>query len=336
VQNVTGIFQIDMKGGIDRVSIGNATIGQLQVPGGMTINTGGGNDSVTLVDVQTSGPVNFNTWDGSDVVTVRQSVLGDTKVDTNLGDDRFWLADQSQLASLNAPLGGGADKIGLVKSFIAGLASIDTSSGADVVILHGLESNGTVKITTGTEDDRVFIGVDPTHMGQTWTSLGVPAWVAKDATSGLNTLGSLNVNGGTGADKVGFEKSTVAVDAVFSLAAGDDWLGCQSNQINGNFLAYMADGADYAGFRSNQVQGRVLIDAGGWNDKVEAQSNTIQGSLTVNLQAGTDRLNAQTNHVTGYGYLYGGPGYDTLADGGGNTFGNPGGNPVVSGFEKFL
>jgi Ca2+-binding RTX toxin-like protein len=146
----------------------------------------------------------------------------------------------------------------------------------------------------------------------TWAALGVPSGVSADAGFGVQVAGTVRVNSGGGADRVGFELSTVAVDAIFATGGGNDLLL----------------------FRENTVDGNVSINTGAGRDVVNAASNTIGGRLTINLGGGNDRLRAFGNQVTGFGRLFGGLGFDVLTVGGINSFGNPNGLPIIRGFER--
>ena len=230
VGNVTGGFSINLKGGDDRLLIGDAAIGQLTVPGPLMINTAAGDDFVLLYATQANG-------------------------------------------GLKAVLGIGADKIALMKSRVVGKAEINTGA-ADLAGAHdhkltrpcGRGDHARFDCRRWQPLDCHGHGERPrfrrpcseSHEERNLGEPGGPCLGGQECLIWRERSGHGDRDRGVGDDMVGFEKSTVALDAVFSMGAGTDWLGLQDNTAKANISAYGGDGDDYMAFRRNQVTRNVL------------------------------------------------------------------------------
>jgi hypothetical protein len=120
-------LSVDAGGGRDSVNIRG-----LELPGSLTVDVGGGSyNSATLLGVEVQGETILSGENGSDWWWVYHSQLGSLVVDTAGGNDRVSLL-RSQIASDAAvDLGSGNDVLSVIASDIAGHASFDGGPGRD-------------------------------------------------------------------------------------------------------------------------------------------------------------------------------------------------------------
>jgi len=187
---VDSVF-IDNKSGSSLVVLdGNVTIN-----GNLTVKALDGTDffgagDTGLDNFHVAGSLLLDLGDGKNSVSFAQTesfIGGSLTVVGGAGEDEFELEGDSFYVSENLKfvLGGESDEIHLDGIVVAGLLSIDTGTGGDLVEIERINNNligssfqSAVTINLGDDNDVIKIGLDGDDF--------------------LNTLGTLTINGGSG------------------------------------------------------------------------------------------------------------------------------------------
>lgn len=315
-----GGLTIDAGAGNDEVSISGSE-GTLHVAGkDLIIKSGAGDDDVTLDEklaIDTS--LKITTDKGTDLVTlvtgtgtatgspdaVANTIQKDVTIDT--GDDhdqvnlQVGFATSLAIASagkagLKILTGAGPDEVLLLHANAVVTSSkgimIDTGAGAGQVTLVGGQLNvtGALKISTGELDSMVSISETLAVTGDVGITNGTGNDTVELAfgngaeTNPVNTIGSLTLQTGNGADNVTVE-NTGSVKVVLSAAPKSTGI-VSINTGNGADQVELTASADFT------IDKDLTVNTGAGADAVHVEaasgSITVNGSETVNLGADDD------------------------------------------------
>jgi hypothetical protein len=280
-------------------------ISRLNIRGSLSIDTGGGNDTVFLSESRIGDGFGFdlvslNTGAGDDFVKFAYGTQINGWVDIqtysslteNDSDLVFFDTETYVLRDVDVRMGGGADLL---------LVTDDTQTG---MVFSGLTTGGSLRIDMGAGDDRAYI-------------------------RGMTTGGNFSLFTGAGADLVTMDnrvltqpdytyfRPSVGGDLVVqtyeSLAETDrDVVNVFDGSIHGSLSVRMGGGDDlftltYADFIGNDL----TVDMGDGNDEAEV-SAFVMDHLMILMGEGDDVL--RLGKVFAYRLIAnGGDGNDTLS-----------------------
>ncbi|MEI8371588.1 MAG: hypothetical protein WCJ35_02015 [Planctomycetota bacterium] len=127
VQNIT----IDLKAGDDILRVGNITGDLTRISGGLTVNPGPGNKTLTVTNVSVGGITSLATGAGNDLVTVEKLVAKKAfALETGAGNDTVKIRN-SVFADLTVNLGGGNDGLVFAGNTVGRKGVLDSGAGLD-------------------------------------------------------------------------------------------------------------------------------------------------------------------------------------------------------------
>ena len=235
--------------GVDTVTVG--TEGKVTIKGRLIVDTGAGNDTITVNGVD------------QDVVIARQ--YKDVAVKTGDGDDILTITNSTLLGKLNIDSGKGNDDVTVDPTSISKDVSISTGDGTDGVWLKdGTIGNSTLgaklTVNTGNGNDRVGV---------------VDTWVGS----------SISISTGNDNDEIGLVRVTTPLDISVSDGNGhnskDSQIGVRGDRVG---LAGVTaknvtlDGGDASTALTSGVAG------------IGVTGSKIHGNLTIKTGSATDRV----------------------------------------------
>lgn len=316
---------LDAEGGHDDHDEGES---RLSIPGGITIATGAGSDSVRISFVETAGDLKIHTseddWAADDVDLVNigrgpgfgeeghhaSAVLASestTMAEPGCGDEGGPPADVLVKGDTRVITGGAADSVRIAFAHLQGSLTLNTGPGADLVVTgrgpirgrhggggggdHGGDHHEMTAVEGESPDDHGHGGrpVDVRVKQDVRVHLG-----SDDNYMMLRNLGvhgQLTVRSTDGDDAVGLQNVKVVAAAVISTGAGQDTLAVWQSRFDSHLEVDSGPGSDYA-----------LLDT------IE-----VTGGLNVSMAASNDTLVLVDSHVLGVTQLDGGPGRNHLA-----------------------
>jgi hypothetical protein len=125
---IRGNLLVETKGGNDTVWIENTTVGGLPgvVGGAANIETGEGADQVTILRLTTAGGAHVNTGIGNDTLSVRDSAFANLNIATGDGADTAHLTRVAARNNIGVDMGDNADKLVATRCTAA---SVDLKGG---------------------------------------------------------------------------------------------------------------------------------------------------------------------------------------------------------------
>ena len=340
-----------------RLGDGDDALGlQLRAGSSILINTGAGSDAAVvegstatylLVQADTGNQAtdgdDFVRIRGVDIVDSRGRQTGAIVVNTLAGDDTIVLADDSAVSIIaNAGVGG----------TVNGATDVDTVSGVGLnargaVIAYGGAGNDSLAFTDVTASTLLLIGGN-----------GNDAIVAGRVDVDVATLlGEGGHDSVTVDDTFNVEDPTLPVDPTdpsfigivlhIDTGAGNDVVDVNSNGALlmdiGNMNVVMGDGEDSADLIGLTLAGNLHIDMGAGDDGGAAIGSglvladvDVAGFLNAFLGSGNDTADVSNTTAAGgsRARFFGGPGFDSFTDGGGN--GEEGTDFFLFEFEEVL
>lgn len=286
--DIAGRISADLGSGND--DIGFAAV---KVFGDVSVVGGSGKDQLSIgFGSEVLGAINAEMGSDKDWVVLADSQLGATNVDMGAGDDSLHVED-SVLAALAASLGSGNDKV-IINDLSCGCDPNPTPTGTNVT-LHGrsiielgegndrlisfatLELQGKLNVTGGNGNDSLrFDSIDDNAAAGIVFELG-----AGDNTLGLkqlNSLGNLDIVGGTGSDDVSISNAK-ARNLNVETSSGGDKISVQASTLSSLKLR-TTSGADQVTIQDVAVSGNVAIDGG------SNKSDELDGLKVTNLRVG--------------------------------------------------
>jgi hypothetical protein len=242
--NFGGSFDINTEGSDDVVMIGRDTnnpplpLDAVTLGGNLNINTGDGDDAITLALALTGGSIIVNGGTGDDTIRlgsptdtpaanrVGSSSQGHIIINGGDGADAITINHATTVGSLQVLLGDGANSLDVRNSSFSSSSSISGGANSDVVTLTAVNSPQGLHILTEGGDDVVRILGTLVELGVSSILTG-PGNDAVQIGSGSRFAGLIMVTG-DGNDMVGFGSSAnvpgnASVENFFlDLGAGDD------------------------------------------------------------------------------------------------------------------
>ena len=276
-------------GGVDAVTMSISSIGD-------TINTGAGNDGITTAIAQLTAADTVNGGTGTDTVTLSDAgALADADFTgvTNIealtlaaGTNTIVLgAEYNESGSVTVTGGSGADSITMGAGVTTAQTIALATAGADTVV--ATNASGVITVTM---DDADMTAADTLTGGS--------------ASDVLTITGTGNsVTGAEMANVTGFENVKVASNAAFDLSLAD------ANTVSGiiNVDAALATSAGVIFSAVLENDGTINYTGGGGIDTVTGADTTATGDI-IGLGAGADVLNSSLGADT----ITTGAGADTL------------------------
>ena len=237
----------------------------------ITIETGGGDDTVDFVDTTVHGKTTIGTGGGGDDVTVDPCTF----------NNKFTLVT-----------GSGADTMTIPWSVPAttfnGKVTLNTGAGQDRVDLQGVILNGKVKATFGP-------GADWLDMWACDIKAGLSAQMGKDNSSDQfwsrdnGWFGKLSLKTGAGADVIGIENDAGTAGfrqaAKIDTGSGVDLMGRTDTTVASKFALKMGDEADQLMIRDTEISGAMKLDGGKGNDTYQDDGGiTLLGKGTLSFK----------------------------------------------------
>jgi hypothetical protein len=167
----------------------------------VAVNTGAGNDQVTLNHVTSSGYISANLGSATNTLILSNSTAQAVTVTGGAGADTTNF-DADTFVSLTLNAGNGKNVIHLKNSTISQATSLTTGTGADQVFLAGVHAEA-LAIYTGDGNDKVSIG-SATIIDHLLAKLGAgdDTFIASNSTF----TGQDIVDGGKGKNSIKFSK----------------------------------------------------------------------------------------------------------------------------------
>ncbi len=129
-----------------------------EVQGGVSLQSGLGDDSLALVDTHISADLEILAGDGENTVSLeRVTVGGDTSITAGLGDDHITLTGSEGQGSLSINAGEGANSILLSETVQHGASVILSGAGQDLITLDRADFLGHLRVESGAGDDKIWM-----------------------------------------------------------------------------------------------------------------------------------------------------------------------------------
>ncbi|HEV7402304.1 MAG TPA: hypothetical protein VGO11_05230 [Chthoniobacteraceae bacterium] len=313
------------------------TVNYLNLSKGVTLTDSVGKNSFSFTDLRLGGDLSITTGGGDDSITLLGSTFTAKGVKLNPGDganQTFLYASEINAASLTYT--GGIDADAVTKNTqgemaIAGPLSLNMGAGAnDVEFTAGtLVAKGAVNIqhgthSTGTSITNLFPNIAQYKSTLTISYVDGTNTTVVSATYDVSTVGLLKITGGSGPDTVALNGGNVTYKAAVSIAGGggDDTITLTGSNVTYGSGVTVAGGA---GTNSLTVQptyltAKTLTYLGGSdNDTVTLNGNSasFSGLVSVTLGDGVNSFNnANYDSLNGGLSVTGGTGVDTVTLGG--------------------
>ncbi len=314
--DIIGIGDYDNTSGAVETSV-NSLLGAVNVGQGFTISMQRGNNLLYARDVTSQTPgANFTAsgFDGVDTMTlvnasiihevsfadIGQAILTFNNVttknlalSTGVGNDQVLLENSTVSVSAILNTGFGNDSVDLENTNVGSLSSL-LGPGDDQFTANHVSISGPTTIDGGKDNDTVDFGNVSAMNLNVFLFTGDDQLTLNHVTAKVATL-----NGGDGNDTLNVTDLT-----------------CTQCFVNGG------NGNDQLNLTSIDVTVKGFnVDAGAGNDSV-ALNGINAAKLNVVLNYGTDSISVQNATIAGAASYFGGPGFDTFTDLGGNTFGS--------------
>lgn len=318
-------FDVDaLQAMIDEVAGG---VTAFSIPGGLTVRTGSGNDSVGL-----AGDVG-----GRVVIWLGPADLGNGVV---IGSEFF----ASHVGAGVVVKGGDRnDLVAIGNVSVSGTVSASLRDGMNWLLVAGDPATpatiAALAYTGGTDVDAVMLAGDVTVRDDAHIFTGSRgedsvSLFASDAGGTVKVCGNLDVDTGTGSDGdaidvVGEIRGTVSVTTgggrdTVSVSSSVGWIVTDESEpvptvdvsgqstIGLDLAIHTGAGSDLISIGTSTVGRNLTIDAGSGDDSVGIDSLLVKRTLFVLLGAGDDTLTI-TNVAAFATFLYGGSGTNSLS-----------------------
>ena len=250
------------------------------------INSGNGNDRMTLTDLDLDRELIVRGLNGNDTLVADTIVAGRVDVDLGANNDALRATGLDVDGALRLVTFGGADSIA-VETASANHIHIDAGTENDVVSLVDVTSNTDFNVFMGSGDDRLGVG----GVINTGIHFRVDLGAGTDEATidgGGGTIGrSLFLLGGDGADTVTAANFVVTLNIyAFSGEGNDDYtLDLMSAD---NLYAILAGGDDTLTASNLTIDDLFHADGGSGNDTYnDAGGNTAADFNIINFETTT-------------------------------------------------
>jgi hypothetical protein len=282
-------LQIDTGAGDDSVSVRNS-----QIATDTTIALGDGDDGLGMRWNAFSRNVSVTMGTGNDCHELQYSVLkGSYSLDSGEG------YDEARLCAISAKgfavnMGGGDDTFSLDYGLITGRVIVDGGVKND---RSGIANRIGIGNTSISGDAQILGGSAGEMVGLSGVTVGGKLQIATASGNDVIAMG-LDV-GLLGYEWSDFGLSSSAEDNTFGVhagslqidsAAGNDVVGIEASQVTSAVAISTGDGDDYLGMLNCTFSRDAKFGLGAGNDRAIAVTTRIGGSLAFDLGKGNDHL----------------------------------------------
>jgi len=287
--SILGDLKIQLDGGKASGQTDSLTMQNVSVDGATTVNSGNGNDSITIsncsFDVGGSGTdLKISTGTGRDTVRIQGSKFtNDLKVGTGGENDTVIISGVQVGHNATVTTAGGNAQISFTHSSVgqSGKKSTDTllldaEDGANATIQVADINANFLTVDTGTGKSKVTID---------------RVTVQKDMN--FEAVGSSPGDPNSGDDSLKITNSGFGGDLIIDTGAGDDSVTLDNVSVTGGLYLFTQDGSDKVSI-NRLGAGLAKIDLFSENDSMLI-CNSIIADLTANGGSGTDSLTLSHN-----------------------------------------
>ncbi len=295
---------------------------RLMLPGKLYINTGAGNDTVKISFVDIGGSLQIITQAGDDTVDIGRG--------PGFGDHEE--ADELVVSTIEdeSDDGGGPP----VDVTVGGVATINTSSGADEVKVAFTSIGSNLLVNAGCGNDYFVTGRGPIRgeHGSGELKDGVPSDESRPADTFIGSsltvrmagdddfvllrntevANQLSVVAGLGNNDVGTQNVMVLGTATFSSGNGDDTFALLESLFDDRVSVRTGAGNDSLYVAATEIYGQISAYFGAGNDAFVTEKADLMGGLRVLAQAGDDEVQMLKTVCDGTSTLHGGAGFDNV------------------------
>jgi hypothetical protein len=341
VKTFTGVthdVRIDMKGGDDLVSVGpdmpaNPPLPPpAALPRDLFLDTGNGNDTVTLWDVNVTRNARVATGNGVDRVRMIYTSTGGNLI-MNTGDamDLAGIEGCSIGGALKVNTGTGIDSLALLYDKVFDKANVATGAGDDLLGIHGLEVVRRFGLDTGDGHDTVSVsksgddlitdlaafadahpGVSSTDLLYGWNFTHQPPEGMTEPAGSLSADYAVIVTG-AGRDTLNLVSASPLGEASVSTGAGVDRVRIILSSISRSLTVNTGDAVDLGGIEGCFVGGDLAVNTGAGVDSLALLYDRVLGGAEVFTGIGDDLLGIHGLEVAGRLALDTGKGNDTVS-----------------------
>jgi hypothetical protein len=311
--------------------------------GGLQVDLGAGDDSLTLNTLIVTGTVKIKMGAGANTVAITTSTF-DTAVSIDLGsgDNMLQFCTGSVGAGLTVKVGAGT---GVVRTATCGTSvatvpgsalvidAVSISKGltlkgskmSEKVILNNLTIGGKTTLTLGGGSDAVAVCSNTINdalsikMGS-GTGTMIDASCASSTVSGENALDvdacsihtKFTAKMGGAADHVLLKDDTIDESAKLDLGQGANSLVMDSNTVKASLGVKSGKGGDVVQITNGTISDNLAVSAGDGNNTVDVLTTDIGKNLTVKTGKNDDTIDVSTATVHGSTTIKSGKGTDTV------------------------
>lgn len=278
------------------VKVGTTSFGTYRVTGNIAIDSGNGNDAVTVtVNTGLQGRLDIAAGFGNDNVqllgTGASGIQGATAINLGLGNDQATVGNQLRLSNLTVTGDLGTDRLNFDSGIIAG----------------NLITNGVNDVQVGTFGG--FPGGPATVGGSVIDNASTEGVPSSFYLVGGSSIGVLTYLGSSGGSDVQIG------EGVPSRPGFTDGQGSFGGSIRGAASILGGNGSNRFAIYGGDILGSVHVQGGNFNDLFEVRDFAgIAGSLTMNVGNGNNTFIAEPGalFVAGNYAVSGGNGNDIL------------------------
>lgn len=359
-QTFSGITQlaVDLLGGNDVIKVANGTLAnELDIgaeqgadvitvtnirAGDIFVDSGAGNDAVTLTGCNSDNRFIIHTGDGSDALAVNNCFAGGD-MDFELSDTAADGNDVVHFSRLNAntllvnDLHGNDTVVG-TNSRTAGYMDFNLTSGNDAIAISGLNSGEAILVYV-VDGSNVATIHNCTSVGELYIQANGISALGRNVitiTDSRSTGEQFSMDLGNGADVVTVNNVTAATDSYLHANGGNNVISINKLNVAGEYTVSSGDGNNVVAIANSTFnqQGTSIVGLGVYTgngkDVVSIVNVNVTGESIIETGDGTDAVAIQALATQILQVSLDGGKYDSLAitnssaiqaffDGGGNT-----------------
>ena len=250
--------------GNDTIRVTNALVSNAtSIATDININSGDGNDVVTISNSKIGNDVIVSSGIGNDTVTATGlTITDDLSITDTAGTNAVRVAGSTTRDDVTLTLGTGNDTLTMTGVTSLGKVDINFGDGNNLLSMSKIKAFGTAPSTLLVFADgiRVISGTGTDKIGIIeCETAGVIRIDAGDGTNRVELtrvttttrLGTLDIVTGAGADGVTLDRISIGSDSVIDTGLGDDIFTLKNSRLIGDFDASLNDGNDLAYVGSN-------------------------------------------------------------------------------------
>jgi hypothetical protein len=284
--NTLTIDQAGLNPGQLRVTGGNATTidGQANevfsnVTGGLQVDLGAGDDTLTLDTITLPGTVKIKMGAGANTLTITAGTYaGTVDVDLGSGDDVLQICGGTVVdGGLVIKVGAGA---GAMRTATCDTTIADNAGSA--LVIDSAEVGKDLSLKGSKKSEKVVVHNTLLHAGLK-LALGGGSDAAAICHNPIGGTLSVQMGAGTGS-------SVTASCGDANDATGDNALRVDSSSIASNLVLKMGGAADTAILSFGSVDGAIKIDLGQGNNQLTLDALTSQKNVTIKSGKNDDTI----------------------------------------------